>query len=139
MYEKLDALILAAVADGRSPLYDRAVNEEAERIVQATDRDGSQIIDESLRHLRAKGLLPLARRLQEKANTETDGERGLAMCEKLDALIISAVADGRSPLYDRAVNEEAERIAEATDMDGFRIINDSLQLLRKKNLLRGTN
>lgn len=32
------------------------------------------------------------------------------MYEKRDALIISAISDGGSPLNDGAVNEEAERI-----------------------------
>lgn len=115
MYEKLDALILAAVSDGRSPLHDRAVNEEAERIVQATDRDGSQIIDESLRHLRANGLLPLARRLQAKANTEAEGENEM---RKLIGVIARELDDMLHSLF-----PESDHMSILRAPDGWTLVS----------------
>jgi hypothetical protein len=64
------------------------------------------------------------------------GKRGLAMYEKLDALIISAISDGGSPLNDGAVNEEADRIAQSTSRLTFRVIDGRLQYLRRKNRIQ---
>ena len=58
------------------------------------------------------------------------------MYEKLDALIISAIRDGYSPLNDRAVNEEAKRISQSTSRLTFRVIDGLMQYLRKKNRIQ---
>ena len=58
------------------------------------------------------------------------------MYEKLDALIISAISDGGSPLNDDAVNEEADRIGQVTSRLTFRVIDGRLQYLRKKNRIQ---
>lgn len=57
MYEKLDALIIAAISDGRSPLYASAVDEEAERIAEATGRESFRVLDGRIQHLRKKGRI----------------------------------------------------------------------------------
>lgn len=58
------------------------------------------------------------------------------MYEKLDALIIIAIRNGYSPLNDRAVNKEADRIAQSTSRLTFRIIDGRLQSLRRKKLIQ---
>ena len=56
--------------------------------------------------------------------------------EELDKRIIKAISDREIPLYDRAVNEEAERLAAATGRDYFRVIDGRLQALRKAGKIR---
>lgn len=53
------------------------------------------------------------------------------MYEKLDALIISAIKNGRKPSHILVVYEEAERIAEATGRESFRVLDGRIQHLRK--------
>jgi hypothetical protein len=63
MYEKLDSLILNAIRDGRSPLYTSAVDEEAERIAEATGRESFRVLDGRIQHLRKKGRICWKRRI----------------------------------------------------------------------------
>ena len=58
------------------------------------------------------------------------------MYEELDKRIVEAVANRKNPLYDRRINEEAGRIANATGRDDFRVIDGRLQALRKVGKIR---
>lgn len=51
--------------------------------------------------------------------------------ERLDATIIAAISEGRSPLYAKTVNAEADKLASVSGREGFRIIDGRLQALRK--------
>ena len=56
--------------------------------------------------------------------------------EELDKRIVEAVAQRKSPLYNKSINEEAARIAAATGRDDFRVIEGRLQALRKAGQIR---
>lgn len=56
--------------------------------------------------------------------------------EKLDDQIINAINERRNPLYDKSANVEAERIAEETGREAYRIIDVRLQALRKAGKIR---
>ena len=56
-YEKLDTAILEAVSRKKSPLYDRDAVAEANRIGDATGREGFRVIDGRLQALRRAGLI----------------------------------------------------------------------------------
>ena len=55
----------------------------------------------------------------------------MSQYQKLDQLILGAVSGRRSPLYDNACIEEADRLAKETGREGFRVIDIRLQALRK--------
>jgi hypothetical protein len=54
----------------------------------------------------------------------------------LDSRIIAAILEGRNPIYSRPVVEEADRIADLTGSQGFRVIDRRLQALRKAGKIR---
>jgi len=58
------------------------------------------------------------------------------MYEELDKLIIEAITRRESPLYNKRINEEAARIANATGRDDFRVIDGRIQVLRKAKKIR---
>ena len=58
------------------------------------------------------------------------------MYKELDKRIIKAISERKSPLYDKAINEEARRLADATGRDVFRVIDGRLQALRKAGKIR---
>lgn len=58
---------------------------------------------------------------------------------ELDARIIAAIRQDRSPLYCRHVSQEANRIATATGRDSFRVIDGRLQAMRKSGRIRYSN
>ena len=52
--------------------------------------------------------------------------------DKLDALIVAAIARGRSPLYTTDVQDEAERLRDLTGArEAFRVTDRRLQALRR--------
>lgn len=55
---------------------------------------------------------------------------------ELDKRIIKAITERGSTLYSRHVNEEAKRLADATDRDDFRVIAGRIQALRKAGKIR---
>jgi hypothetical protein len=53
--------------------------------------------------------------------------------DKLDALIVEAIKnDPRSPIYDRACDQEASRIADPVRRDSFRVIDGRMTALKKQ-------
>jgi hypothetical protein len=58
------------------------------------------------------------------------------MYEELDKRIVEAISRRESPLYNKRINEEAARIANATGRDGFRVIDGRLQALRRAKKIR---
>jgi len=58
------------------------------------------------------------------------------MYEELDKRIIEAITRRESPLYNKRINEEAARIANATGRDDFRVIDGRLQVMRKAKKIR---
>ena len=55
---------------------------------------------------------------------------------ELDKRIIKVISERGSPLYNKHVNEEAKRLAEATGRDDFRVIDGRIQALRKAGAIR---
>ena len=51
--------------------------------------------------------------------------------EVLDSHILNAADTGHNPLYERTVRAEAQRLAEASGREAFRVIDGRLQALRK--------
>lgn len=58
------------------------------------------------------------------------------MYDKLDKLIIAAIAKGTHPLYDKRAGVEAAHISDVTGRDNFRVIDGRLQALRKAGRIR---
>lgn len=56
--------------------------------------------------------------------------------EELDKRIIAAIESGHSPLYVYSCTTEAERLAQATGREGFRVIDARLQALRKQGRIQ---
>lgn len=54
---------------------------------------------------------------------------------KLDAAIVKAIKEGRSPLYDNAANAQASIISVQTKRESFRVIDVRLQALRKAGVI----
>jgi hypothetical protein len=59
----------------------------------------------------------------------------MSQYDNLDMLIVAAVEQRRSPLYERSVNAEAQRIARVTGREVFRIVDGRLQALRKRGAI----
>ena len=51
--------------------------------------------------------------------------------DRLDAVIIAAIREGRRPLYARTVSAEASQLAAESGREEFRVIDGRLQALRK--------
>ena len=62
MYGKLDALILRAIELESSPLYNRAVSTEAERIARLTGRKEFRVTDGRLKQLKEAGKIRFLRK-----------------------------------------------------------------------------
>jgi hypothetical protein len=56
-YDILDKLIVAAVRNRKSPLYERNCVSESERIALATGRDDMRVIDGRIQYLRKSGVI----------------------------------------------------------------------------------
>jgi hypothetical protein len=58
------------------------------------------------------------------------------MYEELDKRILSAVRLKNNPIYDSGVINESNRIADEMGRNAFRVTDDRLQSLRKRNLIQ---
>ena len=62
--------------------------------------------------------------------------KATALYAALDAMILKAIQEGNSPLYNMRVAAEASAIAEATGREDFRVIDGRLQALRKRGVIK---
>lgn len=70
MYEKLDAIIIAAIDNRKSPIYSESVTVEAGRIAAATGREDFRVIDLRLQALRKAGVIA------HRTKAESNGQGG---------------------------------------------------------------
>lgn len=61
MYTKLDSLIVQAIKNDRTPLYEGGVRVEAQRIAKATGRDEARVIDGRMTALKRLGHIAFDR------------------------------------------------------------------------------
>ena len=62
MYTKLDSLIVQAIKNDRTPLYEGGVRAEAQRIAKETGRNEARVIDGRMTALKRLGHITFDRR-----------------------------------------------------------------------------
>jgi hypothetical protein len=55
----------------------------------------------------------------------------MSQYDTIDRLIVEAIKRGQAPLYDRAANAEATRLAKAMGKSDYRLVDYRTQALRK--------
>lgn len=60
----------------------------------------------------------------------------MSQYDEMDRLIIRAIRAGNGPLYDRMCNGEADRIANASGRQSFRVLDGRLQALRRAGKIK---